>query len=108
MDINIKEKSESEIKIEEIEKVIKDSKNNKAPGPDGFSNECFKFFITELKYWLLKAYKESKDRGYFSDSIIQGYITCIPKSGKVRNNLKNWRPLTLLTSTYNFFSYNSQ
>ena len=87
-----------------MENVIKTSKNNKAPGPDGFSNEFFKFFEPELKFWILKAYKESEKKGYFSDNIIQGYITCIPKTGKNRNTLKNWRPLTLLNPTYKFFS----
>ena len=80
MDINIKEKLEEKVKIEELEKVIKESKNNKAPGPDGFSNDFLKFFLTELKFWLLKAYEESEDRGYFSDNVLQGYITCIPKT----------------------------
>ena len=45
-----------------MEKVIKTSKNNKAPGPDGFSNEFFKFFEPELKFWILKAYKESEKK----------------------------------------------
>ena len=31
-------------------------------------------------------------------------ITCIPKQEKLRNSLKNWRPLILLNSIYNFFS----
>ena len=33
-----------------------------------------------------------------------GTITCIPKSGKLRNTLKNWRPLTLLNGSYKFLS----
>ena len=33
-----------------------------------------------------------------------GTITCIPKGGKLRNDLKNWRPLTLLNCTYKYLS----
>ena len=29
---------------------------------------------------------------------LKGIITCVPKAGKLRNSLKNWRPLTLLIS----------
>ena len=36
--------------------------------------------------------------------MIEGVITCIPKGGKLRNDLKNWRPLTLLNSVYKFLS----
>ena len=34
----------------------------------------------------------------------RGIITCIPKGNKLRNNLKNWRPITLLNSIYKFYS----
>ena len=33
-----------------------------------------------------------------------GTITCIPKAGKLRNTLKNWRPLTLLNGSYKLLS----
>ena len=71
--------------------------------PDGFSNEILKFFHRELKYWILRVYQEAITSKHFSPSTIEGTITCIPKAGKERNSLKNWRPLTLLNSVY-FFS----
>ena len=95
---------EQEISLEELEEIIKTSKNNKAPGPDGFSNEFFKVFIDELKHWILKLYKESIHLKRLPDTILEGIITCIPKTGKERNSLKNWRPLTMLNSVYKFFS----
>ena len=36
--------------------------------------------------------------------MIEGVITCIPKTGKLRNDLKNWLPLTLINSVYKFIS----
>ena len=39
---------DSDITIDELEFVIKQAKLNKAPGPDGYSNEFFKTFCNEL------------------------------------------------------------
>ena len=92
------------IKLKELEDSINTSKNNKAPGPDGFSNEFFKVFSHELKHWILRLFNESIELGKLPDIILEGIITCIPKTGKERNSLKNWRPLTMLNSVYEFFS----
>ena len=39
-----------------------------------------------------------------SQNHLMGVITCIPKGDKLRNKLKNWRPITLLNSIYKFYS----
>ena len=39
-----------------------------------------------------------------SQNHLMGIITCIPKGDKLRNKLKNWRPITLLNSIYKFYS----
>ena len=39
-----------------------------------------------------------------SSNHLMGIITCIPKGDKLRNKLKNWRPITLLNSLYKFYS----
>ena len=43
-------------------------------------------------------------KGSLSRDTLMGTITCIPKGGKLRNELKNWRPLTLLNCSYKFLS----
>ena len=100
------EKSEldKDISICELYNVIKNSKNNKSPGLDGFTNEFFKIFWNKIKYLLLKLLKTYRQKGKINESQLNGTITCIPKGGKLRNNLKNWRPITLLNSIYKFYS----
>ena len=34
----------------------------------------------------------------------QGIVTCIPKEGKPRHLLKNWRPISLLNTAYKIAS----
>ena len=60
--------------------------------------------MEELKYWIFRYFQDSISNQHLSESMIEGVITCIPKGGKLRNDLKNWRPLTLLNSVYNFLS----
>ena len=99
-----KTKLDAPYTIEELLRSIKASKLNKAPGPDGYSNEFFKFFINELHFWIYRYILEAISHSHFSKLALDGVITCIPKQGKLRNDLKNWRPLTLLNSIYKFFS----
>ena len=100
----MRDKLDEPFSMNQLDIAIKKGKLNKAPGPDGYTNEFFKIFKEELIVWLYRAYSESFVKGELSSSIINGTITCIPKSGKLRNSLKNWRPLTLLNGTYKFLS----
>ena len=71
-----------DITIEELELVIKQAKFNKAPGPDGYSNEFFKTFCTELLHWIFRSYKQAITVNALSPIIKRGTITCIPKQEK--------------------------
>ena len=71
-------------------------KNFKSPYIDGFTVEFYKFLWTDIKIPLVKCLNESLDKGKCSTSQRQGLITCIPKEGKSKFYLKNWRPITLL------------
>ena len=95
---------EKEISLPELHSVILKSKNNKSPGPDGFSNEFFKTFWPDISTLLLKLLNAYREKGTIDEHQNLGIITCIPKGGKLRNNLKNWRPITLLNSVYKFYS----
>ena len=93
-----------EISIENLRHIVFKSKNNKSPGPDGFSNEFFKIFWLQIKTLLLKLMNFYRTEKLLNKAQTSGIITCIPKGGKTRSDLKNWRPITLLNSIYKFYS----
>ena len=53
----LKEILDKPFNLDELERVINKSKLNKSPGPSGFTNEFFKYFLFELSTWLLRAYQ---------------------------------------------------
>jgi hypothetical protein len=75
---------------------LKRISNCKSPGIDGFTVEFYKFFWNDIKIHLVKCLNESIDIGIVFTSQRQAIITCIPKEGKSKFYLKNWRPITLL------------
>ena len=95
---------ERDICLEDLKHTVFKSKNNKSPGPDGFSNEFYKVFWPQINILLLKLMNFYRLNGILNAAQTTGIITCIPKGGKARNDLKNWRPITLLNSIYKFYS----
>ena len=89
---------------EELTKYLKRTKNNVSPGSSGFTNEFFKFFWIDLKYFVTKAINFGYENGRLSVTQRLGIITLIPKGDKDKTYLKNWRPLTLLNSLYKLVS----
>ena len=104
LDNNDKIIMEKEITLEELQNIIIKSKNNKSPGPDGFTNEYYKILWPTIKIILLKLLNAYRNKNLLNPSQLEGTITCIPKGDKIRNNLKNWRPITLLNAIYKFNS----
>ena len=99
-----KDKLEEKITLAELNFVILTSKNDKGPGPDGCTDEFYKQFWPEIGNFLLDLMIFYKEQGELNDPQKAGVITCIPKGDKICNQLKNWRPMTLLNSVYKFFS----
>lgn len=87
---------EGPILPEEALKVLKNMKNNKSPGSDGFTVEFYKFFWKDVGAFLLKSLNYSFEHNILSTTQREGIITCIPKPGKTKRHLNNWRPITLL------------
>ena len=83
---------EGYITMNELGIALKNTKNNKTPGLDGFPFEFLKMFWKDMKFCVTKAINTSFDKGAFSLSLRQCVITTLPKKGKSRHNIKNWRP----------------
>ena len=87
-------KLEGKLKLEEISSALKQMKNNKCPGVDGFPAEFFKISWDKLKYFVLHALNFAIDTGELSVSLKTCVINCLKKD-KTRNFLKNWWPIYL-------------
>ena len=83
---------------------LNQSKNNKSPGLDGFPVEFYKAFWDLLGPLLPRALSYSFKNNSLSSSQKQALITCISKGSKARKFLKNWRPISLLNSSYKLAS----
>ena len=99
-----KESLEGDLSYEELAFVVRNSKNNSSPGISGYTNEFYKFFWKDIGYFLLRSLNYSYHIGELSINKKRGVITCLPKPGKPRNKIKNWRPISLLNASYKFAS----
>jgi len=104
--LSVDEKSnlEHEITIEESYEVLKNMKKDKSPGSDGFTVEFYTHFWDDLKTFIVRSFKDSFENNLLSNSQRLGVITCLPKPGKPKEYLKNWRPITLLNVDYKILS----
>ena len=75
--------------------VLKNMKNGKSPGTDGYTAEFYKFFWKDIGNFVLESLNESFTTGELSITQKQGLITLLPK---------NWRPITLLNVDYKLLS----
>ena len=91
---------EGQITLGEAGWVLKNMNNGKSPGSDGFSAEFFKVFWSRLGDFVVRSLNEGFIRGELSSTQKEGVIVCIPKADKPRDNIKNWRPISLLNVVY--------
>ena len=86
---------EQDITMDELSNALKNMKNGKTPGIDGFPAEFYKVFWGKLKYFILRAFSSAYENGTMTCSLRHCVISCIPKGNKDRTQLKNWRPISL-------------
>ena len=70
--------------ISELSAALKNMKNNKTPGVDGFPCEFFKVLWLKLKFLISRVLNYSYFKGKLSISLCQSIINCIPKGDKNR------------------------
>ena len=95
---------DSPISGTEILASLKKLNNGKSPGTSGFQAEFFKFFWNDIGSFIIRSFNCSIRKGELSSSQRLGIISILPKGNKPRDFLKNWRPISLLNTTYKIFA----
>ena len=89
-----------DLTLQEVSTALKNMKDNKSPGTDGFSLEFYKFFWTDLGVFVVKVLNEGFTKKLMSATQREGLIILLPKGDKSRKLIKNRRPITLLNMVY--------
>ena len=86
---------------EELLHALKKMNSNSAPGCDGITTEFLKMFWGRLKGVLQKSFNAAFEKKQLSSLQKKAIITLIHKGKELpRNNLKNWRPISLTNTDY--------
>ena len=88
------------IKEEEVDLVIRNLNLNKSPGLDGITAEFYQEFRPQLVPILTELYNNSLLQGYLPKNFKQSIITLIFKNKGSPDEIKNWRPISLLNLDY--------
>ena len=80
--------------------ALKEFKNAKSPGSDGFSAEFYRFVWPELGPEMVASFNYGFRTGTLSISQRRGIISLIPKKNKDKTLLENLRPVSLLNTDY--------
>ena len=91
---------DAEITLEEVTAAVKSLKHNKTCGMDGCPAEMLQFFWSKWGALYYNALQYAFRVGKLHLSARRGVIILIQKGQKDPNFLKNWRPLTMLSSCY--------
>ena len=95
-----KQSCESQLTLEEIGIALRNLKNGKSPGSDGFTTDFYKFFWPLIKDTVLQSLTFAYQNDALSIDQRRGIINLIPKKDKDPRLLKNWRPISLLNTDY--------
>ena len=89
---------------ENVSKLSKSMESGKSPGTDGLPVELYKVFWKDVSTFLTISLNRSYQKGNLAITQRRGIISLIPKKDKALNELKNWRPITLLNCDYKIAS----
>ena len=97
-------KLQKTIDVNELGTTLLRMKNGTSPGSDGFSVEFYKFFWSDLKYFFEALCNDCWEKGTITHTMKEGIIVLLPKSKKPREQIKSYRPITLLNVKYKIIS----
>lgn len=89
----------SEILEKEVEMAVKDLPNNKTPGLDSIPNELLKVLWNIVGNDITEMLDETLNIRILHPPLNEGLTSMIPKSD-ILINIRNFRPIAVLTSTY--------
>ena len=89
------EAAEKNIEARELYKSLTELKPNKSPGPDGITRELYIALWPELEEYFIDCVREILEKNELSEMQKRGAIRITHKKGN-RDELKNYRPITLL------------
>lgn len=81
---------------EELEEAVAKCKRRKSPGPDEISTEFLLKIWPTIKETVLHIYNQCLESGSFPRKWKIGRVTIIPKPDKEQDDIKGYRPITLL------------
>jgi len=94
---------EAPVTLRDISSALKSFAPAKSPGSDGLPMEFYRTFFDTLGPDLLKVYHAMTAKGEMPPSMRTAVISLLFKKGD-RDDLKNWRPISLLNVDYKIFT----
>uniref|UniRef100_A0A803TZ67 Reverse transcriptase domain-containing protein n=1 Tax=Anolis carolinensis TaxID=28377 RepID=A0A803TZ67_ANOCA len=93
-----------DISHKEIDIAIRKLDPNKAPGPDGLTPIYYKRLKDDLIPHLQKVMNNALHQKQIPKSWKEANIILLPKDNSDPNNIKNYRPISLLNTDYKIFA----
>lgn len=90
---------EARLTLTEVTAALSSMKDGRSPGHDGLPREFYHAFWDLIGPDLVEVFQALLEGGALSASMRKGVVTLLFKAGD-RAELKNWRPITLLTVDY--------
>ena len=91
---NARESLCNDVTIADLKNALKSCKDS-TPGLDGIPYSFYKIFGTQLLPILLESWKFSIATGKLPQSQSTSVISLIPKAGKDKHDIRNWRPISI-------------
>lgn len=80
----------------ELAQAVSQMKPGKSPGPDGFSAQYYKTFLTQLSEPFLSTFNALPETATCPPSLLEAHIVVLPKGDRDPTAVSNYRPISLL------------
>jgi hypothetical protein len=91
------------LRIEELDASMEHANMKSAPGVDGLSNKFLCEYWQYIRHPLFRYCNKCFEKGELTANFRGAAIKLIPKKGDI-SNIKNWRPISLLSNVYKIVS----